>query len=69
MKIQKHIFILLFFISITAFSQEYERIWQTEIDTFDKLDGDNPTQNGILFIGSSSIRIWNDPNKNFGAFY
>ncbi|PKP29232.1 MAG: hypothetical protein CVU01_01010 [Bacteroidetes bacterium HGW-Bacteroidetes-18] len=65
MKIQKNIFILFLLISISAFSQEYQRIWQTEIDAFDKLNGDNPMQEGILFTGSSSIRMWKDPAKDF----
>jgi lysophospholipase L1-like esterase len=65
MIIQKNIFILLFFISTTAFAQEYQKIWQSEIDAFDKLDGVNPLQDGILFTGSSSIRMWKDPAKDF----
>ncbi|MFZ2430249.1 MAG: GDSL-type esterase/lipase family protein [Lutibacter sp.] len=65
MRIQKNIFILLLFISITAFSQEYQKIWQSEIDAFDKLNGDNPIQDGILFTGSSSIRMWKNPAKDF----
>jgi lysophospholipase L1-like esterase len=65
MKIQKNIFILLLFISTTAFAQEYQKIWQSEIDAFDKLDGVNPLQDGILFTGSSSIRMWKDPAKDF----
>ena len=47
MKIQKNIFFLLLFISTTAFSQEYQKIWQSEIDAFDKLNGINPLQDGI----------------------
>ncbi len=65
MKIQKNIFILLLFISINSFAQEYQNIWQTEIDAFDKLNGDNPLQEGILFTGSSSIRMWKNPAKDF----
>ena len=65
MKIQKNIFILLLFISFTSFAQEYQKIWQTEIDAFDILNGDAPLQEGILFTGSSSIRFWIDPAKDF----
>ncbi|HEY9220414.1 MAG TPA: GDSL-type esterase/lipase family protein [Lutibacter sp.] len=65
MEIQKNILILLLFISTTAFSQEYQKIWQTEIDAFDKLNGANPLQEGILFTGSSSIRMWKNPAKDF----
>ena len=65
MKLQKNFFILFLFISINSFAQEYQKIWQTEIDAFDKLNGDNPLQDGILFTGSSSIRFWKDPAKDF----
>jgi lysophospholipase L1-like esterase len=65
MKIQKNIFVLFLLISINTFSQEYQKIWQTEIDAFDKLNGANPLQEGILFTGSSSIRMWKDPAKDF----
>ncbi len=65
MKIQKNILFLFLFISINTFAQEYQNIWQTEIDAFDKLDGNNPLQDGILFTGSSSIRMWKDPAKDF----
>ena len=65
MKIQKSLLILFIFISINSFAQEYQNIWQTEIDAFDKLNGDNPLQEGILFTGSSSIRMWKNPAKDF----
>lgn len=65
MKIQKRLLILFLIISINTFAQEYQRIWQTEIDAFDKLNGENPMQECILFTGSSSIRMWKDPAKDF----
>lgn len=65
MKIQKNILILFLFISINTFAQEYQKIWQTEIDAFDKLNGANPLQECILFTGSSSIRMWKNPAKDF----
>ena len=65
MGIQKYIFILLLFISSNIFAQVYQKIWQSEIDAFDKLNGANPLQDGIFFIGSSSIRMWKDPAKDF----
>ena len=65
MGIQKYIFILLLFISSNIFAQVYQKIWQSEIDAFDKLNGANPLQDGILFTGSSSIRMWKDPAKDF----
>ncbi len=65
MKLQKNILILFIFTSFSSFAQEYQKIWQTEIDAFDVLNGDNPMQEGILFTGSSSIRMWKDPAKDF----
>ena len=65
MKFQKNILFLFLFVSIHTFAQEYQKIWQTEIDAFDKLDANNPLQECILFTGSSSIRMWKDPAKDF----
>lgn len=65
MKIHPFICILSFFIALNSFSQEYQNKWQTEIDAFDELDGDTPLQKGILFTGSSSIRLWKDLAKDF----
>ena len=65
MKIQKNILILFLFISINTNAQEYQKIWQTEIESFDKLNGANPLQECILFTGSSSIRMWKNPAKDF----
>jgi len=65
MKLQKNFIILFLFISINSFAQENKNIWKTEIDAFDKLNGDNPLQEGILFTGSSSIWFWKDPAKDF----
>lgn len=60
MKIFKIIFVICCFIGSDSFSQEYEGIWQKEIDAFDELNGEFPLQEGILFTGSSSIRLWKD---------
>lgn len=65
MKIYKTILVLFLLISSTTFAQEYQKIWQNEIDAFDILNGDTPLQDGILFTGSSSIRMWKDPAKDF----
>ncbi|WP_299521735.1 GDSL-type esterase/lipase family protein [uncultured Lutibacter sp.] len=65
MKIKKSLLILFLFISFTSFSQEYNKIWKAEIDAFDILNGDAPSQEGILFTGSSSIRLWKNPAKDF----
>ena len=57
--------LLIFFIVQFAFSQGYENKWKKEIDAFDVLNGESPVQEGILFTGSSSIRFWKDPVKDF----
>ncbi|NOR27867.1 MAG: hypothetical protein GQ540_04985 [Lutibacter sp.] len=64
MKIKKT-FILFLIVSLSSFAQEDEKIWQAEIDAFDLLDNNEPMQKGILFTGSSSIRLWKNPEKDF----
>ncbi len=56
---------LILFISINSFAQEYQKIWQSEIDAFDILNMEIPLQGGILFTGSSSIKFWINPAKDF----
>ena len=65
MKIHQFLFILFFFIALNSFSQEYQNKWQTEIDAFEIVNGDTPLLEGILFTGSSSIRLWTDLAKDF----
>ncbi|HSQ46188.1 MAG TPA: GDSL-type esterase/lipase family protein [Lutibacter sp.] len=65
MKIQKNIFILLLLISSISFAQVANKQWREEINYFTVLDGNKPMQDGILFTGSSSIRMWKDPAKDF----
>ncbi len=62
-----HNFILVFviFIAYNSFSQEYVNHWKKNIDAFNTLNGDSPLQGGILFTGSSSIRFWENPAKDF----
>lgn len=65
MRFKKNYTIAFLFVSLISFAQEYQKIWQTEIDAFEVLNGNNPMQEGILFAGSSSIRFWKDPAKDF----
>lgn len=65
MKFQKNILFLLLFISAYSFGQEYQKKWQTEMDAFEILNGDTPLQEGILFTGSSSIRMWENLAQDF----
>jgi lysophospholipase L1-like esterase len=38
--------------------------WKAELDRFDKEDAQHsPAEGGIVFVGSSSIRLWNLPNS------
>jgi len=59
----KYILFPLFFLSLISFAQENQ--WKEEINAFDKLNGNFPLQDGILFTGSSSIKFWKDPIKDF----
>ena len=43
-----------------------ESKWEKEIGAFEKADRERrPPKNGILFIGSSSIRLWKSLEKDF----
>jgi lysophospholipase L1-like esterase len=42
--------------------------WEESINAFAAADREHPpAPGGVLFIGSSSIRLWNDLEKNFGT--
>lgn len=59
-------FLLIFILTLHfGFSQEYENRWTEEMEAFEVLNGESPVQEGILFTGSSSIRFWKDPVKDF----
>ena len=51
--------------SVNSFAQDKQNQWLEEFEVFDKLDDSKPSQNVILFTGSSSIRFWKDPVKDF----
>jgi lysophospholipase L1-like esterase len=65
MKMYKYFLLPVLFLALNSVAQEYENQWKVEINAFDKLNGESPLQGGILFTGSSSIRFWNDPVKDF----
>ena len=65
MKLYKYLLLPLLFIAFSSFAQEDPNKWQNEINAFDKLNGGSPKQGGILFTGSSSIKFWKDPAKDF----
>lgn len=58
------VFLLTLFLYVTAFSQE-KPFWD-EIQAFRKQDSLQPPKDGmILFIGSSSFRLWKTLNDDF----
>jgi len=66
MRIYKSLILFCFVAFCTySFAQEINSPWEKELNTFDKLNGDSPQQYGILFTGSSSIRFWKNPVKDF----
>jgi len=65
MKIKEFLFLTILFISFGSFAQDYQNEWKDEINAFDELNGVSPLQGGVLFTGSSSIRFWKDPAKDF----
>jgi len=62
---KKLIFIGILFIAFNLNAQDYDNKWAAEINAFEQLNGDSPAQGGILFTGSSSIRFWKTPAKDF----
>jgi len=65
MRIKINFFVFILFLAFSSFAQEYDGNWKDEINAFDSLNGDSPSQGGILFTGSSSIKFWKDPAKDF----
>ena len=61
----KYILLSILLIALNSFAQENQSQWKGEIDAFDQLNGDFPAQGGILFTGSSSIKLWKNPAKDF----
>ncbi|SMD43271.1 Lysophospholipase L1 [Aquiflexum balticum DSM 16537] len=60
--------IVLCFSMGLAFGQEKSRFWDDvqTIKKFDKIY--RPTENSIVFVGSSSIRLWNDAEQIFAKY-
>ncbi len=60
------IFILIF--NLISFAQTYERaqIWDKEIDSMTEIDKkQTPPEKAVLFVGSSSIRLWTNLRESF----
>lgn len=52
------------FAFFTSFSQQYNNVWVDEIKELDSIN-EGYTKGGILFTGSSSIKFWESPSKDF----
>ncbi len=65
MRIRKNFFVFILFIAFSSHAQDYDHKWKDEINAFDSLNGNSPSQGGILFTGSSSIKFWKNPAKDF----
>lgn len=72
MKLKFTCVILLILLNISAsFAQTYDRakMWETEINRFAEIDrAQTPPDNAILFVGSSSIRLWESLRSDFPQF-
>ena len=66
---EKHKFFLPFIVLIFALTQSgqsEENRWEAAINTFETNDADNPPKNdAVLFVGSSSIRMWKTSASDF----
>jgi lysophospholipase L1-like esterase len=70
MRLTKWLFALCFvFISLSTFCQTTEQPFAAEIKAFAKQDSARPPRPGmVLFVGSSSIRLWNTLQQDFPAY-
>jgi len=61
--------IIFWSVALTAIGQALqspENKWEPEIKKFEKTDGQNPPpKDAVLFVGSSSIRLWQSLGKDF----
>ena len=47
-----------------------ENLWQAEIDAFAQIDRlQTPPENAVLFVGSSSFRLWENLRESFPQFH
>jgi lysophospholipase L1-like esterase len=59
-------FLLLLFLSVSQLLSAQERPYWSDIQKFKRQDSiQSPPKKAILFVGSSSIRIWKDLQKDF----
>ncbi len=58
-------YFLIFCISFSSYSQVYKNLWEKEINILDSINSINASREGILITGSSSIKFWQSPSKDF----
>jgi lysophospholipase L1-like esterase len=64
------VFLILFTV-LASFAQTYDRekIWEADMKRFAEIDRtQTPPENAILFVGSSSIRLWENLRTDFPQF-
>ena len=61
----KYLLFPILFLVFSSFAQESKNQWKKSMDAFEVLNEESPQQGGILFTGSSSIRFWKNPAKDF----
>jgi lysophospholipase L1-like esterase len=66
-KISLSVLIIFFSVSVFSFAQtEDPTKWESEVKAYEKQDSLQPAPtNGIVFTGSSSIRLWKDISQKF----
>jgi lysophospholipase L1-like esterase len=65
----KHLFLFLLLLLSAQFSQAQQAPFQDEIDQFKQQDKQHfPPKNAILFVGSSSFRMWSDVQNYFPGY-
>lgn len=58
--------LFLFLAAISAFGQQNNHPFASEIEAFEQADAKQmPPTNGILFVGSSSVRMWKSLEEDF----
>ncbi len=59
-------FVFIFCLSATAQNYDRANLWDKEIDAFAEIDRrQTPPENAVLFVGSSSIRMWESLRESF----
>ena len=62
------ILLVVFIFCLSAAAQTYDRakLWDAEINAFAAIDRrQTPPENAVLFVGSSSIRVWESLRQSF----